>query len=128
MSSASSTAMEASVTASLGLPPEDELGRAQHDPIALPQLRALLTAPVHLHPVGRVEIDHPVRRALLPHLGVPPRNVRVGELDVAVLGSADHDLPLVELVLRSVDGEADDLAAEPELLRGDRLGLRRLTV
>ena len=59
--------------------------------VAVLELRALDARPLHLDAVRRVEVDDPVRRALLPDLGVPPRDVRVGELDVAVLRAADHD-------------------------------------
>jgi hypothetical protein len=55
-------------------------------------------------------------------------NVGIGELDVAVLGTADHGAAAVELVLRPVHGKADDLAAEAELLCGDGLGVDRLAV
>src|SRR5207244_791132 len=98
------------------LPPEDELGRADRDPIALTQLRALEAAPVHLHPVRGVEVDRPVRGSLLADLGVLARDVWVGELDVAVLRAADRGLHAVQLVLRPVRLQADGLAAEPEVL------------
>src|SRR5438874_10418356 len=44
-------------------------------------LRPLHALAVDLHPVRRPEVDDPVGRALLAHLGVASRNVRVGELD-----------------------------------------------
>src|SRR5205823_11848200 len=112
----------------LRLPPEDEVGRAEGDSVALAQLRPLLAASVHLHPVRGVEVDRPVGRSLLAHLGVLARYVRVRQLDVAVLRPPDRGLDPVELVFRTVHLEADELAAEPELLDGDGLGLDRLAV
>ena len=56
------------------------------------------------------------------------RDVRVRQLDVTVLRATDGGLDPVELVFRPVHLEADELAAEAELLDGDGLGLDRLAV
>ena len=47
-------------------------------------------------PVRRAEVDDPVRRLLLAQLRMAPRDVRVGELDVAVLRAPEHDDALVD--------------------------------
>jgi hypothetical protein len=53
-----------------------------------------------------------------------PRDVRVGELDVAVTRAADHDASLFDLAAAAVPAERDELGLDAELLRRDRL--RRL--
>src|SRR5262249_50724317 len=105
MSRSSSTAIEAMVMSVPGLPLEDELRRTDGDRIAGAQLRALEAAAVDLRAVRRVEVDDPVRRAFLADLGVAPRDVRVRDLDVAVLRAPDHDATLLDLVLLAVPGE-----------------------
>ena len=79
------------------LPAEDHLRRAERDAVAVLELRPLQRAAVHLDPVRRVEVDDPVRRALLAQLGVAAGDVRVGELDVALARAADEHAPLLDL-------------------------------
>src|SRR5947209_1079197 len=81
---------------------EDQLRRADRDPVTRLELRALEPLSVHLEAVRRVEVDDPVRRPLLPHLRMLPRHVRIGDLDVAVARASDHDPPLCHLVLLPV--------------------------
>src|SRR5437879_1827155 len=121
MSRSSSTAIEARATSASGLPPEDELGRPHGDRVPGTQLGALQGPAVDLGAVRRIEIDDPVRGALLPNLGVPARHVRVLDLDVSVLRAANDDAPLLDFMLFAVPGERRDLPLEPELLRRDRL-------
>src|SRR2546422_119808 len=78
---------------------------------------------VDLVPVGRAEVDDPVGRALLPQLGMPPRDVGIAQLDVAVAGATDHEPPLFHLVTRPVVREREELLLDAELL--GRNGLRR---
>src|SRR3712207_270620 len=106
------------------LPPEDDLGRAERDAVDVLELRALEPPPVHLEPVRRVEVDDPVRRALLAQLRVAARDVAVGDLDVALLRAADHDAALVDVDALPVPVEAHLLPLDPEL--DGRGRLRRL--
>src|SRR5215831_63607 len=57
---------------------EAQLGGSERDRVAALQLRALHALAVDLQPVGRTEVDDPVRRALLAELGMAPRHVRIG--------------------------------------------------
>src|SRR5205823_14549188 len=90
------------------------LGKTERNRVPLAELRPFDALAVDLHPVRRAEVDDPVRRALLPQLGVAPRHVRVRELDVTVARAADHDAPLVHLVARAVERERDELLLHPE--------------
>ena len=60
------------------LPREGDLRRADREPRAVLELDPLHALAVHLDAVRRVEVDDPVRGALLSQLGVPARDVRVG--------------------------------------------------
>src|ERR687897_1204456 len=94
---------------------EHELGGAEGDRVAVLQLRALDPLAVQLRAVRRAEIDEPPARALPPELGVPARDVRVLDLDVAVLGAAEHDLASLQRVRAPVHREREALLLEPEL-------------
>src|ERR1700741_1406825 len=105
MSRSSSTAIEARATSASGLPPEDDLGRTDRDRVAGPQLGALQAPAVYLGAVGGIEVDDPIRRALLPNLGMPARHIWILDLDVGVLRAADHDFALCDLMLVAVPGK-----------------------
>jgi hypothetical protein len=106
---------------------EDELGRAEGDRVAVAELRALHPLSVQLGAVGRAEIDEPPAAAFAAQLGVAARDVRVLDLDIAVLRAAEHDLGALERVRAPVHRQREGLVLEPELGRRDRLGrLRRL--
>src|SRR2546430_1138620 len=117
MSSAVSTATDAVINlrASLRFSVEGDLGRPQRDRVAGAELCALHALAVDLHAVRRAEIDDPVRRALLSHLRVTARHVRVRQLDVAIARATDHDAPLVHLVPRPVEGKRDELLLHAEV-------------
>src|SRR5712691_1304749 len=89
--------------ASRALAVERDLGRPHRDRVAGAELCALHALAVHLHAVRRAEVDDPVRRALLSHLRVTARHVRVRQLDVAVARATEHDAPLLHLVPRTVE-------------------------
>src|SRR2546430_12157706 len=102
MSRSSPTAIEASVTSASGLPPENELGRSHGDRVAGAQLGALEPPAVDLGAVRRIEVDHPVRGALLSNLCVTACHVAVLDLDIDVLRTADHHSPLPTFQLLTV--------------------------
>src|SRR5262249_28063832 len=102
MRSSSSTAIEAMVISIPGLPLEDDLRRADRDRVPRAQLGALEAAAVGLGAVGGGGGGCPGRRAPLPDLGMATGDVRVGDLDVAVLRASDHDSSLVDLLLLAV--------------------------
>src|SRR5436190_24281000 len=122
MRSSSSTAIEARAMSVPGLPLEDELRRPDGDRVAGAQLRPLEAAPVDLGAVGGVEVDDPVSGARLPDLGMAARNVRVGDLDVAVLRAPDHDPALLDLVLLAVPREGQHPVPEPAAPRASASG------
>src|SRR2546421_9594794 len=98
-----------------------QVRRAECDRVAGVELRPLDALAVDLHAVGRAEVDHPVRRALLPDLRMAPRDIGVGELDVAVARAPDDDAPLLHLVPRPVERQRHQLRLDPELLCADGL-------
>src|SRR5690242_1136376 len=126
MSSSSSTAIEASATSASGLPPEDELGRADRDRVAGAQLGPLELAAVDLGAVGRIQVDDPVGGAFLADFRVAARDVRVFDLNVGVLRAAYHDPPFLDFMSFAVPRERRDLPLETEFLRRHRLGVRLL--
>ena len=67
--------------------------------------------------VRGAEVDDPVRRAVLADLGVPSRDVGIGDTDVAVLRAADDDARLLELVRPAVDRHASASARAPARAR-----------
>src|SRR6184192_1862018 len=69
---------------SSGLPAKGQIRRTQSDPVPIVELCAFDPLAVDLHPVRGPEVDDPVRRTLLTELSVAPRDVGVGELDVAL--------------------------------------------
>src|SRR5581483_3062043 len=75
--------------------------------------------------VGRVEVDEPIGGVLLPELRVAPGDVRVGQLDVALLRPTDYHAALVYLVTLSVDRQRDELLRERDLGRRPVVGDRR---
>src|SRR5207253_8590088 len=108
------------------VPAEANVGGAKRDGVAVAELRALHALAVHLDAVGRVEVDDPVRRALLAQLRMPSRDVRVRELDLALARAAEHETRLVDLARVPVPDDGRRLALHPELLGRDGLGrLRR---
>src|SRR5205814_9502204 len=90
---------------SFALRGERDLGRADREGVARRELRALHALPVDLDAVRRVEVDDPVARALLPQLGVTPRDVRVLDLDVALAGAAEEHAALLDPHRLPVPGE-----------------------
>src|SRR5437588_1597115 len=98
-----------------------QVRRAECDRVAGVELRPFDALAVDLHAVGRAEVDHPVRRALLPNLRMAPRDVGVGELDVAVTRAPDDDALLLHLVARPVERQRHELRFDPDLLCADRL-------
>src|SRR5690349_6140755 len=108
MSSASPTATEPTTRRLLREPAlEHELRRAERDAVAARELRPPRPAAVDLAPVRRPEVDQPVRRALLPDLGVTARDVRIGDLDVALLAAAEDGDALRHVVRRAVERQRD---------------------
>ena len=108
----------------LGFPPEDELGRADRDRVAAARSfarcwRRPFTSMPFVESRSTIQYAAPSWRSSAWRA----RDVRVGELDVAVLRAADHHAPLVDLVLLAVHVRRDDLLREAELLGVG--GLRR---
>ncbi len=87
---------------SCGLPRERDLRRADREARPVLELQALHPLAAHLDAVRRVEVDEPVRLALLPQLGVTARDVRVDDLDVGVLRAAEDDAGAIDLVALAV--------------------------
>src|SRR4051812_22862030 len=85
-----STATLARIRGTLGLPLEDELRLAERDPVAWLERRTLDPASVHLDSVRRAEVDDHVRIAVAPELRVLARDVRVGDLHLALARASDH--------------------------------------
>src|SRR5437764_1845627 len=125
-SRSSSTAIEAKGMSASGLALEDELGRPDGDRVTGAQLRALQPSAVDLGSLRRAQVDHPVCGSLLSHLRMAARDIRVGDLDVAVLRAADDDAPLLDLMPPAIPGERRDLPLQSKLLRRDRLSVRLL--
>src|SRR5262249_16163988 len=103
---------------------EGDVGRADGERVAGRELRALHAAAVHLDPVRRVEVDDPVRRALLPELRVAARDVRVLDLDVGLARAPEDDAARVDAGGLALPREDGDLALDAEIL--ERRGLGRL--
>src|SRR5437016_10275478 len=132
MRRASSTAIESRITGppggSRGSQPllvEDELRRPDRHAVAVRELRPLRAAAVHLEAIRRAEVDDREPVALSAQLGVPPRGVGVGDLDVALARATDHGPLAVDLVRPTADGDPRLRLLDAELDRRGGLGRDR---